>query len=816
VTEPFTFYVVQFAHTDIGYTHPQEQIKLMYLEFYDKVLSLCESSKNDPETYRFKWVCETSWQVKHYLEHRPEREMELVECVRRGQIEITASYLHFSDLIDADSLERSLEWVLEFCSQHSLPLKTAMHCDINGWPWALADVLAKHGITNFASAVHVDSATDPLGKAGSIHYHWLREWNQGIRRDVPIRVPKAFVWQGPAGGQVLHWLGEHYHLGNTLGFSSNYGFHAEKSRRYYETDPLTAEEIYATAQRELPTYLERVRAEGYALPAMLMGTGGFFVDNACPDDRWCGVIKLWNASNHDIKLRTATLEEWFEELRRLEPNPPVRAVAWPDGWAHGLGSMTARVAQERRTQRRRASVAALVVSSGDALAQRHLNSALEQERMALEHTFDAWCTTGIPAASMNAFQQSVKEVTFHNAEMYLDEASDTALRALIRTPDRSRLQVHLNGSTLQTVHFSAPDLQPDPLESVLVGADGQRHAFQLEYNQPDSFIALLPSGGTDMTPFRLESNDSGALEARAQSSQLNPLATRRSNHTQEGTSTTLETAHWSLTLNPATGALSSLRDARREWVDSSAPFGFGRLVRETVVHPLGREASGNLGRFAAMGIAGPEMLAHLGNSRVYDHQTLEMSGTPRLVPGAVFDALELGSTSSAHGKLKVTWRAYHASPLVELVLEWDKPWSDLPEAAYVAFPFAAETLQLETGGGFFTPGSHENGGQLPGTVSSFYTTQRAAKITAGSSSLMWLPLDAPLVMTQDINFSRWDIEPYTWNGFLASMPVNHYWHTNFPTSQRGPLRLRYRFYPSDSDDETAIRAALPVDALGWR
>jgi hypothetical protein len=815
MTEPFTFYVVQFAHTDIGYTHPQEQIKLMYLEFYDKVLSLCECSKNDPETHRFKWVCETAWQVRHYLEQCPEREVEFVECVRRGQIEITASYLHFSDLLDADSLERSFEWVLEFCARHDLPLKTAMHCDINGWSWALADVLAKYGITNFASAVHVDSATDPLGKQGSIHYHWLREWNAGIRRDVPIRVPKAFVWQGPAGGQVLHWLGEHYHLGNTMGFSSNYGFHAEKSRRYYETDPLTAEEIYATAKHEIPAYLERVRKEGYALSSMLMGTGGFFVDNACPDHRWCEVIRLWNAEHDDIKLRTATFTEWFEELRRLEPNPPVRAVAWPDGWAHGLGSMTARVAQARRTQRRRASVAALVESSSNAVAKRHLATALEQERLALEHTFDAWCTTGIPAASMNAFQQSVKEVTFHNAEMFLDEASDTALRALIPQPDRSRLQVHLNGDTLQTVHFSAPDLQPNPLESVLVGTDGQQHAFQLDYDQPHSFIALLPSNSEALTTFDLESEDLSALEARAQSSQLNPLA-RRSSESQDATATSLETAGWSLNLDPKTGALTSLRDAKREWVDSSNKFGFGQLVRETVVHPLGREASGNLGRFVAMGVAGPEMQAHLGNAKVYDHQTLEMHGAPRLMTGAVFDALQSESASSAFGKLRVTWRAYHAAPLVELILEWDKPWSDLPEAAYVAFPFAAKALQLETSGGFFTPGSHEDGGQLPGTVSSFYTTQRAAKISAVNSSLMWLPLDAPLVMTQDINFSRWDITPYTWNGFIASMPVNHYWHTNFPTSQRGPLRLRYRFYSSDLADETAIRAALPVDALGWR
>ena len=50
------------------------------------------------------------------------------------------------------------------------------------------------------------------------------------------------------------------------------------------------------------------------------------------------------------------------------------------------------------------------------------------------------------------------------------------------------------------------------------------------------------------------------------------------------------------------------------------------------------------------------------------------------------------------------------------------------------------------------------------------------------------------------------------------MPVNHYWHTNFPTSQRGPLRLRYRIVAARHwpESEGEIRAALPAQALGWR
>jgi hypothetical protein len=79
-------------------------------------------------------------------------------------------------------------------------------------------------------------------------------------------------------------------------------------------------------------------------------------------------------------------------------------------------------------------------------------------------------------------------------------------------------------------------------------------------------------------------------------------------------------------------------------------------------------------------------------------------------------------------------------------------------------------------------GSHAAGGQIPGlSANSYYTLQRAAIIGNPTDyALIWAPLDAPLVMPNEIKFDRWEVAPWRWNGFLASMPVNHYWHTNFP------------------------------------
>ena len=346
-TKPFTIYVIQSAHTDIGYTHPQEQIALMYLDYYQRVLDLCRTSQNTPEAHRFKWVCETAWQVKNFVTACPEKEEEFLRYVRSGQIEITASYLHFADMIDADAYARSLKWVIDYCQKHDLPLSSALHCDINGWPWAVADILAEHEIDFFVSQVHIDNATDPLGERGSIHYHWLEQFG-GLPTaiqlegsgDSKVRMPQAFWWQGPKGKRVLHWLNEHYHLGNVLGLSSHHNYYNDKTRYFLETDRRTSADLYAIAEIEVPKYVERMQQDGYPHPIMLMSTSGFYTDNSPPDGRWCEIIERWNAEHTDIILKTATVSEWYEALQTLDQESwPTYQVAWPDHWAHGLGCL---------------------------------------------------------------------------------------------------------------------------------------------------------------------------------------------------------------------------------------------------------------------------------------------------------------------------------------------------------------------------------------------------------------------------------------------------------------------------------------------
>lgn len=815
MVKPFTIYVMQSAHTDIGYTHPQEQLEDMYLEYYDRVLDLCRVTSTAPEFQRFKWTCETFWQVRHYLTHRPERENEFLGYVRSGQIEITAAYAHFTDLIDADSYRRSIALVVEYCQQHALPLRTALHCDVNGWPWAVADILAEYAIPYFISQLNLDMGTDPLGARGSVNYEWRYNHAHNLRPDVPTRIPQGFNWLGPRGGQVLHWLNEHYLLGNVLGLSGRKGFHADKTRYFTETDYDSVDDLYAIAHEAVPCYIEYLRTHGYALDALLISTGGYYVDNSPPDTRWYEIIERWNREHEAIVLRTATVSEWFAYLTEDATRAyPTYQVAWPDSWAHGLGSGTAVTAQIRRVQRRRADVSALVEQAQVPGASAYFARALEQERMALEHTFGAWSTTQRPASWLNGFEQNVKELFFHRAELYLNEAAGAALR---KGPRSSQHQPTLYAGSAERaageylLHFTSEELQLDPEQQALRAEDGTLYAFQRENVELEQCVAMLPLASAQLAAFTLVDTAPPPL-SQSDTIQLEQVAGGWQ----------VKAHGWQAHIDAATGSLRSLYESAsgREWVNAEHTYGFGQLVHERVIHPWGWRAVGNEQRFLALGVASAELKREYPDVPVFARASAAIASEPILTRGPIFDELVFDGSGSSFGPLKLAWRFYRALPMVELVLEWDKEWCRQPEAAYVTFPFANQQsmLDLETGGGFFRPGSHVTGGQLAGTCSSYYTIQQAARITQSNGARgLWLPLDAPLVMTQELNYNRWETEPWEWNGFLASMPVNHYWHTNFPVSQRGRLRLRYRFLSQQgfSSEEQGQAAALPIEALGW-
>ena len=87
-------YLVQHAHTDIGYTRPQSEILAEHQRYIDYALDYCDKTDNFPEDAKFRWTCESAWVVKEYLKTRPASQIErLKKRVAEGRIEITGMFL---------------------------------------------------------------------------------------------------------------------------------------------------------------------------------------------------------------------------------------------------------------------------------------------------------------------------------------------------------------------------------------------------------------------------------------------------------------------------------------------------------------------------------------------------------------------------------------------------------------------------------------------------------------------------------------------------------------------------------------------------
>lgn len=92
-------YVVHHSHTDIGYTDLQERVIAIQVNYIKTVLSMMRQ----PEYADFRWNCETLYCVEEFWKQASEDDRaDFARFVKEGKIGISANYLNFNDLVNAD------------------------------------------------------------------------------------------------------------------------------------------------------------------------------------------------------------------------------------------------------------------------------------------------------------------------------------------------------------------------------------------------------------------------------------------------------------------------------------------------------------------------------------------------------------------------------------------------------------------------------------------------------------------------------------------------------------------------------------------
>ncbi len=724
----WTVYMVQHAHTDIGYTRPQTEILPEHLRFIDYALDYCDQTDSLPDDAKFRWTCEASWPVSQYVQCRPRQQVErLLRRINEGRIEVTAMMFNMSELPDENQYVSFLKPILQL-RQRGIPVKTAMQDDVTGAAWCLVDYFHDLGV------------------------HFLTMGENPDRALRPFDIPTSFWWESPSGNRLLVFRADHYMTGNFMGIERG---------QLSLVEPAMFE------------YLHGLEDHHYPFDRVAVQYSGYFTDNSPPSTAGCRVVEAWNKKYLWPHLRNATDGEFprYVENNHSQSLPRFRA-AWPDWWTDGTASAPRETAAARHAQ------AGMIVNEGllamAKMAGEPIPSSVVNDIRGIndkllfydEHTFGA-------AESITDPLVDNSEVQWAEKRAYVWDAVKSA--AILRECSLGMLQRHLPSvdiptlSVFNTLSWERSGLTTVYIDNQIIPPD---RTFRILDAQGNALPVQRVASRADGTYWAVWANNvppMGSVTYRIETSAAPALPVRGD---QKGT-TTLENRYYRIVLDLEKGSIRSIfdKDLNRELVDSSARWGAGELVRETLTN---RE---QLQQYKLVG---------------YDRSTLSNVRFKAESKGDIWNNVSFtGQSEACYGPQGVTCeiRLFNTEKRIELLFTvMKRPITD-PEALYVAFPFALPggTIRYDAQGGVVTPGVT----QIPGTASDWQTVQNFAAVRAATGQIVMGSDECPLFQFGDINTGKFQRVAHVDHPYMFSWPMNNYWTTNFVAEEDGELRWGY-------------------------
>jgi hypothetical protein len=655
-------YLVQHAHTDIGYTRPQSEILAEHQRYIDYALDYCDQTDNLPDDSKFRWTCESAWVVKEYLKTRPAAQIErLKRRVAEGRIEITGMFCNMAETSD-ESLMTDFLRPLQTIQEAGFPVKTVMQNDVNGIAWCMPDYFKNTGV---------------------------KFLNMGInetRSILPFNQPTCFWWKAPSGEKLLAFRADHYMTGNFFGMESP----AIKAPNMLE-------------------HLADLEAKNYPFDKIGIQFSGYFTDNAPPSTAACQLVKEWNEKYEMPKLKLAVASEFFEYVEKNYADKlPVYQKAWLDWWTDGAGSASRETAEVRKMQNLKQvdeGLFAMVALKGGELnpnLQAESDHISENAIFYDEHTFGADESINRPFSENSAHQWLQKGA-------YAWEA--LKMQTLLHEEALARYQPFLKKADFPVIHIINSlgwkrsgvvklfiDFQVLPILKTVRIID-----MATGLQVPAQMTGKRAEGAY----WELEVKDIPALGVKT-------LKIEVGDHSPEPQADAvyvekLENQYYSLVINKTTGAISSLYDKELgiELFDKKSPWQIGQPIHETMSSRDKYEPS------------------HTTVSNVVVEKGVNGAIWESIRIRADLAGTDKGDDKAPKG-LEMEVRLYKNVKKIGLNYTAHKLIVTDPEALYVAFPFALPDSRIvfETIGGTLTQGEQLPGSSSDWNVAQNFVSVR--------------------------------------------------------------------------------------------
>ena len=309
-----TVYIIPASHFDRGFVTNPEQLLPRLKPHIDEVL---DDAAADPE---FRWIIESIWQLNEWLKRTddPQRIALLRDLVKKGQIEISASYgsMH-AEFMGAEELNLLTQDSFRMARALGIdPPDFAMMDDVPGSVRWLPQVFAGSRVRYFLNGANLF-----VGGGTSLS---------------PGHVP--FYWQAPDGSRVLTWVSQGKNGGYTEGMADYYvapttpdPYPPHESMLPKDLQGKPPLEVMDLGMKKLRETYEKA---GYKYDAVLVMYVHDFIASSAEKDHLLPLVRQWNASGREPHLRVATPKEFFTYiLSKYGSEIPTYSGEWNGLWS---------------------------------------------------------------------------------------------------------------------------------------------------------------------------------------------------------------------------------------------------------------------------------------------------------------------------------------------------------------------------------------------------------------------------------------------------------------------------------------------------
>ncbi len=762
----WTIFVVPHEHLDIGFTDYAAKVAELHSQALDGVIDLMR------EVPDFHWTLDGYWVLDQYLNGRsPERIHELLRLIKEGKITVPPQFANqHTGVASLEGLARSLYDSHAFAKEHDLPfggVGAAHITDVPSYSWSYASILHDAGVKYFAAGSNSWRAPGML----------QARWNE----------KSPFYWEGPDGGRVLMWYSRAYLQMATL----------------FGTPPRLA-----AVRDSLPVFLQAYSRPSYkASAAIIFGTQ---LENTVLSQEQAYLRGEWQKQYIWPRLEYANFAEAMEQIeKQFGSDIPVFRGDLGPYWEDGFGSGSKHTAQHRRNQQRILSaekLATIPALLNPDLRPDHRLLAQAWNNMLLfdEHTWTYVGATTQPENEQTENQLALKGARTTEAAREITESLERSwaqFESFLGPKDPSLVVFNpLNWRRSGQVNFDLQDGTAPfdaatgkavPYETVSIGKSTPLPGFGGGYRRVRFEAENVPGLGYKL--FALRSVQSADQRANSAETML------------EGT--TAENSYYRITVDPSSGAISSIwdKELNRELVEAASAFRFGACLYVTGADDM---PNNSLYRYGATLKPPVLSISAASHGRLLEAKKL---------PFGTIMIMEASAPNIPTIRLRIT--LYNARKQIDFAYRISKQTTIKKEAVYIAFPFAVNNPEFgyDTQNGWVNPAQDE----LPGGSHEWYAVQHWAAVHDAEFIAAVIPHDAPLVNFGDIVRGNWPTEFRPKSATIFSWVMNNYWGTNFAPQQGGDFTFNYSLVSGralDPADLTRLgneaMTPLEVDQVG--